>query len=35
MKKIAVGVGGASGSIYAKVLFEKLITLSDQYQMLV
>lgn len=31
MKKIAVGIGGASGSIYAKVLFEKLITLKDQW----
>jgi 4-hydroxy-3-polyprenylbenzoate decarboxylase len=30
MKKIAVAISGASGSIYAKVLLEKLIFLKDQ-----
>lgn len=29
-RKIAVAVSGASGSIYAKVLFDKLIILDDQ-----
>ena len=32
MKKIIVAVGGSSGSIYAKVLFDKLETLKDQWQ---
>lgn len=32
MKKIIVAVGGSSGSIYAKVLFDKLVTLKDQWQ---
>jgi 4-hydroxy-3-polyprenylbenzoate decarboxylase len=31
-KKIVVGVTGASGSIYAKVLFDRLIQLQDQWQ---
>ena len=30
MKKIVVGIGGASGSIYAKVLLDKLLMLSEQ-----
>ncbi len=30
MKKIVVGIGGSSGSIYAKVLFDRLKTLDDQ-----
>ena len=30
MKKIVVAVGGASGSIYAKVLFDKLVLLERQ-----
>jgi 4-hydroxy-3-polyprenylbenzoate decarboxylase len=30
--KIVVGVGGASGAIYAKVLFDKLNALSDQIE---
>jgi len=29
--KLAIGVTGASGAIYAKVLFEKLLTLKDQW----
>ena len=29
-KRIAIAVTGASGSIYAKVLFDKLIKLGDQ-----
>jgi 4-hydroxy-3-polyprenylbenzoate decarboxylase len=32
MNKIVVGVTGASGSIYAKVLFDKLVKLKDQVQ---
>lgn len=32
MKKIVVGVGGSSGSIYAKVLLDKLTKLSDQIE---
>jgi 4-hydroxy-3-polyprenylbenzoate decarboxylase len=32
MKKIAVAVTGASGSIYAKLLLEKLVQLQDQLQ---
>ena len=32
MKKIVVAVGGSSGSIYAKVLFDKLALLKDQWQ---
>lgn len=31
-KKIVVGVTGASGSIYAKVLFDRLIELQDQVE---
>ncbi len=30
MKRIVVGIGGASGSIYAKVLLDKLLLLKDQ-----
>lgn len=30
--KLVVAVGGASGSIYAKVLFDKLLKLSDQIE---
>jgi len=30
MKRIVVGIGGASGSIYAKVLLDKLVGLQDQ-----
>ncbi|HEY4786406.1 MAG TPA: UbiX family flavin prenyltransferase [Bacteroidales bacterium] len=30
--KIAIGVTGASGSIYAKVLFEKLLTIKSQWE---
>ena len=30
MKKIVVAVGGSSGSIYAKVLFDRLLMLKDQ-----
>ena len=29
MKKIAVGIGGSSGSIYAKVLLDKLERLQE------
>lgn len=32
MKKIAVGITGASGSLYAKLLLHKLETLKDQLQ---
>lgn len=32
MKKIVVAVGGSSGSIYAKVLFDKLKTLHEQIE---
>jgi 4-hydroxy-3-polyprenylbenzoate decarboxylase len=32
LKKIVVIVGGASGSIYAKVLFDRLLSLQDQWQ---
>ena len=32
MKKIVVGVGGASGAIYAKVLFDRLVSLRDQWE---
>lgn len=32
MKKIAVAITGASGSIYAKLLLEKLVQLKDQLQ---
>lgn len=32
MKKLIVAVGGASGSIYAKVLFDRLLTLQNQWQ---
>lgn len=32
MKKIIVAVSGASGSIYTKVLFDKLIQIKDQWQ---
>lgn len=31
-KKVVVGVTGASGSVYAKVLFDRLLTLQDQLQ---
>ncbi|MFT4543707.1 MAG: 4-hydroxy-3-polyprenylbenzoate decarboxylase [Bacteroidia bacterium] len=31
-KKVVVGVTGASGSVYAKVLFDRLIELKDQVQ---
>jgi len=31
MKKIVIGVGGSSGSIYAKVLFDRLAGLRDQW----
>jgi 4-hydroxy-3-polyprenylbenzoate decarboxylase len=34
MHKIVVAVTGASGSIYAKLLLDKLITLKDQWQAL-
>ena len=30
MKKIVVGIGGASGSIYAKVLLDSLLKLENQ-----
>lgn len=30
MRQIVVGIGGSSGSIYAKVLLDRLATLSDQ-----
>ncbi|MCO6478305.1 MAG: UbiX family flavin prenyltransferase [Phaeodactylibacter sp.] len=32
MTKIAIGIGGSSGSIYAKVLLDKLVTLQDQLE---
>lgn len=32
MKKIVVAVGGASGSIYAKVLMDRLVLLKDQWE---
>jgi flavin prenyltransferase len=32
MKKIVIAIGGASGSIYAKVLLDKLITLKPQIE---
>jgi 4-hydroxy-3-polyprenylbenzoate decarboxylase len=32
MKKLIVAVGGASGSIYAKVLFDRLLILKNQWQ---
>ena len=32
MKKIVVAVGGSSGSIYAKVLFDRLVQLKDQVE---
>jgi len=32
MKKVIVAVTGASGSIYAKVLFDKLISLKNQFE---
>ncbi len=31
VKKIVVAVGGSSGSIYAKVLFDRLVALQDQW----
>jgi 4-hydroxy-3-polyprenylbenzoate decarboxylase len=31
-KKIVVGVTGASGSVYAKVLFDRLVDLQGQIQ---
>ncbi len=30
-RKIVIGVGGSSGAIYAKVLFDRLLQLSDQW----
>ena len=30
--KVVVAITGASGSIYAKLLLEKLLTLKDQWQ---
>lgn len=32
MKKIVIGIGGSSGSIYAKVLLDRLSALRDQWQ---
>ena len=32
MKKVVIAVGGSSGSIYAKVLFDKLTLLKDQWE---
>lgn len=32
MHRIVIAVTGASGSIYAKVLFDRLVTLKDQWQ---
>lgn len=32
MKKIVIAVGGSSGSIYTKVLLDKLVTLQDQLE---
>lgn len=32
MRKIVVSVSGSSGSIYAKILFDKLAILKDQYE---
>ena len=32
MKKIVVAVGGSSGSIYAKVLLDRLVQLQDQWE---
>ena len=32
LKRIIVAVGGSSGSIYAKVLFDRLLTLSTQWE---
>ncbi|MET0393274.1 MAG: UbiX family flavin prenyltransferase [Chitinophagaceae bacterium] len=32
MKKIAVAITGASGSVYARLLLEKLVTLKNQWQ---
>ena len=34
MRKIAIGVGGASGAIYAKVLFDRLLQIKDQWSKL-
>lgn len=31
-RNIIIGVSGASGSVYAKILFEKLASLTDQYK---
>ncbi|MEM9846869.1 MAG: UbiX family flavin prenyltransferase [Bacteroidota bacterium] len=31
-KKLVIGVGGSSGSIYAKVLFDRLLLLQDQIE---
>ncbi|NQY66597.1 MAG: 3-octaprenyl-4-hydroxybenzoate carboxy-lyase, partial [Flavobacteriales bacterium] len=31
-KKIVIAVGGASGALYAKILLNKLIGLSDQIE---
>lgn len=32
MKKLVIAIGGSSGSIYAKVLLDKLLTLSNQIE---
>lgn len=32
MRKIAVAITGASGSVYARILLEKLVTLKNQWQ---
>jgi 4-hydroxy-3-polyprenylbenzoate decarboxylase len=32
MKKIVVAVGGSSGSMYAKILFDRLVALEDQWE---
>lgn len=32
MKKLVIAVGGSSGSIYTKVLLDKLVTLQDQWE---
>ena len=31
-RKITIAVTGASGSVYAKILFEKLVTIKDQFE---
>ena len=32
MKKIVLAIGGSSGSIYAKVLMDKLVLLQNQWE---